>query len=55
MSGFKVIDEAKFNELDDETFLAWRKRGWVHLVYCHFISNGNWSTLVERAAMKVAN
>jgi len=55
LSGFKVIDEAKFNELDDETFLAWRKRGWVHLVYCHFISNGNWSTLVERAAMKVAN
>ncbi|OSQ36469.1 SapC family protein [Thalassospira mesophila] len=55
LSGFKVIDEAKFNELDDETFLAWRKRGWVHLVYCHFISNGNWSTLVERAALKVAN
>jgi len=55
LSGFKVIDETKFNELDDETFLAWRKRGWVHLVYCHFISNGNWSTLVERAAMKVAN
>jgi hypothetical protein len=55
LSGFKVIDEARFNELDDETFLAWRKRGWLHLVYCHFISNGNWSTLVERAAMKVAN
>ncbi|WP_258549199.1 SapC family protein [Thalassospira profundimaris] len=55
LSGFKVIDEAKFNALDDETFLAWRKRGWLHLVYCHFISNGNWNALVERAAMKVAN
>ena len=32
MSGFKVIDEAKFNKLPDEEFLRWRANGWLPLV-----------------------
>ena len=37
MSGFKVIDEAKFNKLPDEEFLRWRANGWLPLVYCHAV------------------
>ncbi len=54
LSGFQVIDEARFNALPDETFLQWRQRGWLHLVYCHFISIGNWGALVDRSVPKAA-
>lgn len=52
LSGFQVIDEERFNALPDETFLQWRRRGWLHLVYCHFISVGNWGALVDRSVLK---
>jgi hypothetical protein len=48
VSGFRVIDEAKFNALDDATVLDWRRKGWLPLVYCHLISISNWSNLVDR-------
>ena len=49
LSGFKVIDSTRFDQLPDETFLAWRHKGWLPLVYSHFFSIGAWSTLVDRA------
>jgi hypothetical protein len=49
---FSVVDEAKFNALPDEVFLEWRRRGWLHLVYCHLLSTANWSHLVELAAKR---
>jgi hypothetical protein len=52
LSGFKVIDEARFNRLPEEEFLRWRARGWLHIVSCHFISIGSWAGLVERLAMR---
>jgi hypothetical protein len=52
VGGFRVIDEAKFNALDDATFLDWRRRGWIGLAYCHLLSSGNWGGLVERAARR---
>lgn len=54
LGGFKVIDEARFNALPNDTFLKWRERGWLHLVYCHFISSGNWATLIDRTAQRAA-
>jgi hypothetical protein len=48
VSGFRVIDEAKFNALDDATVLDWRRKGWLLLVYCQLISASNWSNLVDR-------
>jgi hypothetical protein len=48
MSGFRVIDEKRFNTLPDATFLNWRDRGWLHLVYCHLMSTGNWGGLIDR-------
>jgi hypothetical protein len=52
LRGFDVVDEAKFNALPDELFLDWRRRGWVHLIYCHLMSMGNWARLVDLAAKR---
>jgi hypothetical protein len=52
LRGFGVVDEAKFNALPDELFLDWRRRGWVHLVYCHLMSMGNWARLADLAAKR---
>ncbi|SHH80582.1 SapC family protein [Pollutimonas bauzanensis] len=48
LSGFKIIDEAKFNKLPEDEFLRWRANGWLPLVYFHFVSIGTWSTLLDR-------
>jgi hypothetical protein len=55
LAGFRVIDETKFNALDDATILDWRKRGWLGLVYCHLLSSGAWGGLVDRAARRSAS
>lgn len=47
LGGFRVIDETKFNELADDVFLAWRKKGWLHVIYSHLLSQSNWSNLVR--------
>jgi hypothetical protein len=49
LRGFGVIDEAKFNALPDEIFLDWRRRGWLHLIYCHLMSMSNCTRLVHLA------
>ncbi|WP_233233245.1 SapC family protein [Bordetella sp. LUAb4] len=48
LSGFKVVDEAKFNKLPDETFLRWRANGWLPLVYCHLLSINTWPALINQ-------
>lgn len=48
VAGFRVIDEAKFNALPDQTILEWRRKGWLPLVYCHLVSTSNWANLVDR-------
>lgn len=50
VTGFRVIDEAKFNQLPDAEFLEWRRRGWIGLVYCHFLSAGTWPALLDQLA-----
>ena len=49
LSGFKVIDDKRFAKLPEDTFLEWRSKGWLPLVYSHFFSIGAWSALVDRA------
>jgi hypothetical protein len=39
---FRLIDEARFDALPDATFLAWRRRGWLGLIYAHFLSMRRW-------------
>lgn len=54
LSGFRIIDEHKFNALGDNIFLDWRRRGWIGLVYAHLASQACWPALVERASRREA-
>ncbi|TWB65706.1 SapC protein [Nitrospirillum amazonense] len=54
LAGFKVIDEARFNQLPAEDFQRWRERGWLALAYAHFISVSNWAGLVDRTSLRPA-
>jgi len=49
LGGFRVIDRAKFEALPDETFLDWRKRGWLDMAAAHFLSFHSWHNLIARA------
>lgn len=44
-SGFKIIDEKKFNELDDKVILEWRAKGWLPAIYAHLFSGIQWQRL----------
>jgi hypothetical protein len=44
-SGFKIVDEKKLAELDDATFLEWRKKGWLPFLYAHLFSGVQWQHL----------
>jgi hypothetical protein len=50
LGGFRVIDQAKFEALDDQRFLDWRKRGWLPAIYAHFQSLSRWSRIIELGA-----
>jgi hypothetical protein len=39
--GFRIVDEAKFNALPDDTFLEFRHKGWLQAVTAHLISIRN--------------
>jgi len=50
LTGFHVVDEARFNALPDATVLEWRRRGWLALIYAHLMSTQQWAILVEIAS-----
>lgn len=45
LTGFCVIDEDKFKGLSEDVILDWHKKGWLYLIYAHFISTSNWSKI----------
>jgi hypothetical protein len=54
LEGFKVIDRAKFDALDDALFLDWRRRGWLALIYAHFLSTAQWAGIVDLTSASAA-
>lgn len=50
LSGFNIIDEAKFNALTDEQVLDFHKKGYLPLIYFVLMSASNWRQLIELAA-----
>lgn len=54
-SGFKIIDEEKFNQMDDATLNAWRKKGWIGAVYAHLFSGFHWNTITRLLNQRMAN
>ena len=50
--GFKVIRPDKLDQVPDETFLDWRRRGWLGAIYAHLHSAGNWARLIDLAAAR---
>lgn len=48
LSGFRLIDQEKLKAVDDATFLKWRERGWLHVIYAHISSLANLNELARR-------
>jgi len=48
--GFKVLQVDRLDAVPDETFLDWRRRGWLGPIYAHLHSTARWSRLMELAA-----
>jgi hypothetical protein len=53
VAGCHVVAEAKLAELPDETFLAWRRAGWLPMITAHLLSLRRWESL-GRLSMKRA-
>lgn len=54
VTGFRVVDEKKFDKLDAKTFQRFRRRGWLAPIYLHLASVANWAILVDLAAKQGA-
>jgi hypothetical protein len=52
LTGFRVIEEARFDKLPGKEFLALRRRGWLHPIYLHLVATANWATLIDLAAQR---
>jgi hypothetical protein len=48
--GFKVIKRDRLEKVNDETFLAWRRRNWIPAIYAHLVSARRWVRLMDEAA-----
>lgn len=53
-SGFRIIDEARFNAMPDSVYLDWRKRGWNALAFAHLMSLQRWRALAALAGAQGA-
>jgi hypothetical protein len=48
--GFKLVKPERLAEVEDATFLEWRRMGWLAAIYAHLYSAGRWGRLIELAA-----
>ncbi len=47
---FKMVKPERLAELDDATFLEWRRMGYLAAIYAHLFSAGRWGRLIELAS-----
>ncbi|MBV9552520.1 MAG: SapC family protein [Alphaproteobacteria bacterium] len=52
--GFRIVDEARFNNLPDATVLDWHRRRWLPLVHAHLMSMQRWRALAASASVEEA-
>jgi len=50
--GFKAIRPDRLDQVSDEMFLDWRRRGWLGAIYAHLYSAANWARLIDLAAVR---
>ena len=50
--GFRLVRPERLDQVADETFLDWRRRGWLAPIYAHLQSAGNWARLVDAAVSR---
>ena len=50
--GFKIVKPERLAEVDDATFLDWRRMGYLSAIYAHLFSSGRWSRLIDLGAPK---
>ena len=48
--GFKILRADRLDQISDETYLDWRRRGWIAAIYAHLHSAARWGRLIELAA-----
>jgi hypothetical protein len=52
-SGFRIVDEAKLNEMSEKDFLDWRKKGYLPFIYAHLFSGAQWQRLTRLLNAKI--
>ncbi len=50
LTGFRLIEEARFDKLPGKSLLKLRRRRFLHPIYLHLISTANWATVLDLAA-----
>jgi hypothetical protein len=46
LNGFLTVDQKKLDELPDDVYLEFRRKGWIGLIHLHIASVLNWERLV---------
>ena len=52
-SGFRIIDEVKFNQLPPEVLVDWRNKGWLAAAYAHLFSGLQWGAITRMVNARV--
>ena len=48
--GFKIVKPERLAEVDDATFLDWRRMGYLNAIFAHLYSAGRWGRLIDLGA-----
>jgi hypothetical protein len=54
LKGFSTIDEARFRDIADGSFLDLRQRGWLTAIYAQIQSTLNWTRIAQLAEVRDA-